>query len=228
MSAGQRTRAPIVGPRAPRTSSSRRYGTAAPRRVAARRRLRFVCLVAALGLVAVAVLLARPLFQKAINALSLPLQYQSIIRRQAAAERLDPALIAAVIYAETRFDARTSPAGAEGLMQLEPSTALFLAHRSGGTTFTVGDLWQPDVNIAYGSYYLRYLLDRYHGSVWLTLAAYNAGETNVDTWMAQAQGEHQSLTIATIPFPATRDYVRKVLQEQRAYRRTYPQQLGYS
>ncbi len=227
MSAGQRTRAPVATRRAA-PAPRRRSSAAARRRDVARRRRRSAQLACAVAVVAVAALLIRPLFERAINALTLPLQYQSIIRREAAAERLDPALIAAVIYSETRFDARTSPAGAEGLMQLEPSTALFLAHRSGGTGFTVADLWQPDVNIAYGSYYLRYLLNEYHGSVWLALAAYNAGETNVDDWLTTARAEHRSLTIASIPFPATRDYVQDTLAKQRDYRLTYPHQLGYS
>lgn len=183
---------------------------------------------AALAVLVLAVVIARPLFRRAIAALSLPLQYQTIIRSQAAQERLDPALIAAVIYAETRFDARTSPAGAEGLMQLEPATAEFLARRSGGTAFTVADLWKPRVNIAYGSYYLRYLLDEYHGSVWLALAGYNAGETNVNDWLAAAHTDRRRLSVATIPFPATRAYVQKVLQAQRDYRTTYASQLGES
>ncbi len=67
-------------------------------------------------------LLALPLFQRAIRDLELPLAYASIIRQQAAEKHLDPALVAAVIYAETKFDARTSPTGAEGLMQIEPAT----------------------------------------------------------------------------------------------------------
>ena len=99
-----------------------------------------------------------------------------MIRQQAAEKNLDPALIAAVIYAETKFDPRALAAGALGLMQVMPQTAEFLAHRSGATTFTIADLGTPGVNIAYGSYYLRYLLNEYHGNVMLALAAYNGGE----------------------------------------------------
>src|ERR1700683_3356152 len=94
---------------------------------------------------------------------TLPLSDASIIREQAAQKKLDPALIAAVIYAETKFDPRPSSAGAEGLMQILPSTAYYLAHLSGGITFTAGDLADPSVNVAYGSYYLRYLLNHYGG-----------------------------------------------------------------
>jgi soluble lytic murein transglycosylase len=193
-------------------------------RVVRRRRLR--ALVAVVVVVVGAVLLL-PLARRAIEHFELPLQYTSIIRQEAAQKRVDPALIAAVIYAETKFYPRTSAAGAVGLMQIEPRTAEFLARRSGGTTFEVSDLSEPDVNIAYGSYYLRYLLDEYGGNKMLALAAYNGGESNVDTWVAQARRQGHALTIGDIPFPETRDYVTKVLTEERNYRRTYPSELGY-
>lgn len=174
-----------------------------------------------------ALALLAPLIRRAVNDLTLPLQYQDIIREQAAAEHLDPALIAAVIYAETKFDPRTSSAGAEGLMQIEPATARFLARRSDGYRFRVSDLASPQVNIAYGSYYLRYLLDEYGGSKVLALAAYNGGETNVDRWIAQAHSQGVRLTVSAIPFSETRDYVLRVLQAQKDYRHTYPSELGY-
>jgi len=168
-----------------------------------------------------------PLFQKAVQELTLPLSDQDVIRHQAAEKHLDPALVAAVIYAETKFDSRTSSAGAKGLMQIMPSTAEFLARRSGATSFTGADLAMPAVNIAYGTYYLRFLLDHYRGDMMLALAAYNGGESNVDRWVAQARAEGHTLTIAEIPFPETRDYVQRVFKAQRDYRRTYAAQLGY-
>lgn len=184
-------------------------------------------LVAATAVAVVAVVMLVPLARRAVNDLGLPLSYSGVIRQQAAAKQLDPALVAAVIYAETKFDARTSPAGAEGLMQIEPATAEFLARRSGATTFHVADLATPAVNIAYGTYYLRYLLDEYHGSLVLALAAYNGGETNVDAWVAEDRAHRRRFRIAAIPFPETRDYVRRVLQARTEYRHTYPSQLGY-
>jgi soluble lytic murein transglycosylase len=183
--------------------------------------------VIALGAAAVGVVVAMPLFQKAVNEFTLPLQHEDIIRQQAAEKHLDPALIAAVIYAETKFDPRPSSAGAEGLMQILPETALFLAKRSGATTFTTADLATPQVNIAYGSYYLRYLLDKYRGNKVLALAAYNGGEANVDRWVAQVRAAGHRFTIADIPFPETQAYVRKVLQAQHDYRHAYASTLGY-
>ena len=198
------------------------------RRAAARRRRRSLLVVAGVTLAIVAVVLALPLARKAVNELGLPLQYQAVIRQQAAQKHLDPALVAAVIYAETKFDSRTSPAGAEGLMQILPQTAEYLAHRSGATSFTTADLATPRVNIAYGSYYLRYLLDQYHGSTVLALAAYNGGEANVNSWVTKAHNHGDRFSIADIPFPETRAYVERVLQARRDYRRTYASQLGYS
>jgi soluble lytic murein transglycosylase len=181
-----------------------------------------VGLAVAVGLIA----LIAPRLEHAVHELALPLSDAGVIRQQAAAKHLDPALIAAVIYAETKFDPRPSPAGAQGLMQILPSTAEFLAHLSGGVSFQTGDLATPAVNIAYGSYYLRYLLDHYEGNELLAVAAYNAGLTNVDEWVAHARAEGRELTVGEIPFPETREYVRRVLSAQRAYRATYARQLG--
>jgi soluble lytic murein transglycosylase len=191
------------------------------------RRRRSALVIAAVGLGVVAIVLAMPLFRQAVSEFSLPLTNQDVIREQAADKHLDPALIAAVIYAETKFDPRPSSAGAQGLMQILPQTAEFLARRSGATTFTTADLATPEVNIAYGSYYLRYLLDRYRGDTMLALAAYNGGEANVDRWLADARARGHRLTIPEIPFPETRAYVLKVLRVQRDYRRSYRTQLGY-
>ena len=208
-------------------SREARRRAVARRRRTARRRLRRLLAIVVLAGAAVAAVIALPLFQKAVNEFTLPLQHQDIIRQQAAAKHLDPALVAAVIYAETKFDPRPSPAGAQGLMQILPETALFLAHRSGATTFTTADLATPQVNIAYGSYYLRYLLDEYGGSKVLALAAYNGGEANVNRWLRAARARGHRFTIADIPFPETKAYVRKVLQAQRDYRHSYAGELGY-
>ena len=208
----------------PTATATRRTagGTALARR--RRRSLLGIGLAIAALVIATMVL---PLAKRVVNDLGLPLSYQDVIREQAAAKHLDPALIAAVIYAETKFDPQTSSAGAEGLMQILPQTALFLAHRSGATTFHVRDLGTPQVNIAYGSYYLRYLLDKYRGSRLMAVAAYNGGEANVNQWVARARSAGARFTIGDIPFPETRAYVQRVLQAQHDYRTTYPTQLGY-
>jgi soluble lytic murein transglycosylase len=109
-------------------------------------------------------------------------------------------------------------------MQLMPETADYIAEKSGGTRFVQEDLADPQVNIAYGSWYLRYLLDKYDGREVLALAAYNAGQTNVDGWLADAAGEHLAPT--DIPFGETRHYVAKVLDARDDYRREYKDELG--
>jgi soluble lytic murein transglycosylase len=182
--------------------------------------------VAALALVVLAIVLLVSVLDGAVRKVGLPLSHVSVIREQAAAKRLDPALIAAVIYAESKFDPRPSPAGAEGLMQILPQTAYFIAHRSGGSSFTASDLSQPSINVAYGSYYLRYLLDHYAGNEMLALAAYNGGLANVDGWVARAGAAGRQLTLGGIPFAETRAYVQRVLDAQQAYRAVYGHELG--
>ncbi len=207
--------------------SPARGQTALPRGVATRRRRRSLLALIAAAVIAVLVVTILPLARRAVSELGLPLSYQAVIRQQAAEKHLDPALIAGVIYAETKFDARPSSAGAQGLMQILPATAVALAHRSGATTFHVSDLGTPQVNIAYGSYYLRYLIDHFNGSKMLAVAAYNGGIANVDRWLARARADGTRFTIGDIPFSETRAYVQRVLQAQRDYRATYPRQLGY-
>jgi peptidoglycan lytic transglycosylase len=156
----------------------------------------------------------------------LPLRDASVIREQAIDKHLDPSLIAAVIYAETKFDPRPSAAGAQGLMQILPATAYFIAHLSGGVRFNASDLATPSINVAYGSYYLRYLLDHYGGDEMLAVAAYNGGIANVDRWVAHASDAGTRFTVGAIPFAETRAYVQRVLEAQRAYRAGYARELG--
>ena len=188
-------------------------------------RRRVVAGLVGAGILALAVLALYPTLHHAVKEITLPLRHEDIIRQQARAKNLDPALIAAVIYQESKFRPRTSPAGAEGLMQILPSTAKFIARRSGGTAFVPSDLGTPQVNIAYGSYYLRYLLDRYDGNETLAIAAYNAGETNVGRWVSKAGGEDE-FDPGDIPFPETRAYVTSVERHQEDYRRHYARELG--
>jgi soluble lytic murein transglycosylase len=141
-----------------------------------------------------------------------PLRYEQIVRAHARNYRLDPALLAAVIYQESKFqpDAKSS-SGAIGLMQLRPDTAKGIAVRTGGNRFQTSDLYNPEINIRYGSWYLRHLLDKY-GDEKLALAAYNAGQRNVDTWRAEGK---------QIQFSETRAYVDRVEHLKHVYARAY-------
>ena len=198
----------------------------ARRTKAQRRQIRNRRLAALAGFAAICALagvLIAPVFHHAVQEVVLPLRHEDIIRQQAKEKKLSPALIAAVIYTESRFRDQTSHAGAKGLMQILPETAEYIARLSGGTEFEHGDLANPQINIAYGSYYLRYLLRKYGGNEALALAAYNAGEGKVDQWLGEGRAPDDP---AEIPFPETRNYVEQVLEVRPRYRDEYRRELG--
>jgi soluble lytic murein transglycosylase len=149
---------------------------------------------------------------KWLDRIRYPLRYEQIVRGHAKNYDLDPALLAAVIYQESKFraDAKSS-SGAIGLMQLRPETAEGIAIRTGGARFRVSDLYNPEINVRYGSWYLRHLLDKY-GDEKDALAAYNAGQRNVDEWRAEGKG---------IQFPETRAYVDRVEHLKHVYAHAY-------
>jgi soluble lytic murein transglycosylase len=146
-----------------------------------------------------------------------PLRYSEYVRVHAREHGLDPALMAAVIYQESKFrpDAQSS-SGAIGLMQLTPSTAHGIAIRTGGDAFRTSDLYNPEINIRYGAWYLHNLFAKYH-SERLVLAAYNAGQGNVDRWLAHDE---------PIQYAETRAYVSRVEHLKAIYRRAWGSQLG--
>ena len=155
----------------------------------------------------------RPAF---IDRLEYPLDYGGIVRTHAARNRLDAALVAAVIYEESRFRPHArSTVGAMGLMEIQAVTAETIARATGGTSFRVSDLYVPEINISYGAWYLRRLLDKY-GNERLALAAYNAGETTVDRWLREGKG---------IAAPGVRGYVDKVEGTKQVYRHAYGSDL---
>jgi soluble lytic murein transglycosylase len=216
---------PATARTATQRSRSQARAARARRAKVLRRRLLFLAGVVVMGVVVAAVM--APWADKAVQEIKLPLRHDDIIRQQADAKDLDPSLIAGVIYVESHFIDQTSHAGAKGLMQLMPSTADYIARKSGGTRFRQGDLATPQINIAYGSWYLRYLLRKYRGSEPLALAAYNAGEGKVDQWWADASARGENFDVARhIPFPETRNYVTRVLAAQADYRRQYRKELG--
>ena len=191
-----------------------------------RRRRRVTVTLGVALLAALAASVVVPRLPDLARELTLPLAHEDIIRQQASAKGLDPSLLAAVIYAESRFRDATSHAGARGLMQITPQTARYIARLSGGTAFEQGDLATPQINIAYGSYYLRYLLRRYDENTVLALAAYNGGEGNVDRWLAQASTSEGEFRREQIPFTETREYVDRVLDARTSYREKYGRELG--
>jgi len=176
--------------------------------------------VAAILGAGIAIALSQINFERAIQELTLPLQHEDIIRQQAADKDLDPALVAAVIYSESKFRNQESAAGALGLMQITPQTAHYIERLSGGTTFRLSDLNDPQINISYGTYLLRHFLDHYGGNTVAALAAYNAGPGNVDSWGGSA------LELPDIRFAETRAYVEEVLSKRNEYASKYASELG--
>jgi soluble lytic murein transglycosylase len=147
-----------------------------------------------------------------------PLEYEGTIREVSAAHDLEPTLVAAVVYTESRFRPEVrSHRGAYGLMQLLPQTATFIRERSG----IEGDYRDPRVNLRMGAWYLSYLEDRYLGDERLMLAAYNSGEGQVNAWISEKGfdvGED-------IPFQETREYVENVLEARQIYEELYGRNL---
>ena len=145
-----------------------------------------------------------------------PLRYSEFVRVHARRHDLDPALVAAVIYQESRWRAHAkSSSGAIGLMQLTPETARGIAIRTHGSAFHTKDLYNPEINIRYGAWYLDNLFKKY-GNERLVLAAYNAGQGNVDKWRSNGQ---------PIQFAETRAYVEKVEDVKQIYRTAWRSKL---
>jgi soluble lytic murein transglycosylase len=213
-------------PTATASARTRRPPPAAARRAARARRRRLRLAVAVCTLGALALLVGLHPLKQAVQEITLPLRHEDIIRQQAARKNLDPALVASIIYQESKFSDRTSVAGARGLMQITPDTARFIAKQSGGIRFTLEDLGTPQINIAYGTWYLRWLLDRYDGRQALAIAAYNAGFGHVDDWVRGAGGPDGFDPKVDIPYPETRGYVQRVLERRTDYARRYSRELG--
>jgi soluble lytic murein transglycosylase len=159
-------------------------------------------------------------FEEALREVTLPLKHEDIIRQQSDDKQVPADLIAAVIFRESRFRDQTSSAGARGLMQITPTTAEVIEDLSGGQTFRQEDLADPDINIRYGSFYLRHLLDKFKQNEVAALAAYNAGETNVTKWGGS------ELELEDIEFPETEQYVEEVIEKRDEYREHYEEELG--
>jgi soluble lytic murein transglycosylase len=210
------------------TTATYRARRATRRTQVRRRRLAGIVMLLGVGAIALGIAGIAGLgpLGEAVREITLPLRHEDIIRQQAADKEVDAALIAAVIYEESKFRDQTSHAGARGLMQITPGTADYIAAKSGGTAFEQGDLASPQINIAYGAWYLDYLDDKYDGHEIASVAAYNAGEGTVDEWISTAGGL-ETFDEGDIQFSETREYVDGVLDHRRAYRKHYDSELGY-
>lgn len=161
----------------------------------------------------------RPRIQSRLN----PLRYENEIRQAAARHDVDPYLVAAVARAESGYDpGAVSSAGAVGLMQIMPATAEWIVQRDDWQGGPVGDLTDPAANLELGAFYLAFLIDLFGGDVRSALAAYNAGQGTVATWLDGAGPGRSSLEPADIPFPETRGFVERVERFRSIYRQAHP------
>lgn len=150
-----------------------------------------------------------------------PMEYVELIRENAAANGLDPAYPAAVIMAESDYQPdAVSEANAQGLMQLLPDTAQWIAGKF-DEAYVEGCLFAPEINIKYGCWYLGWLLRRFDGDMTCATAAYHAGQGRVDEWLADPALSPDGATLETIPSGATATYVGRVLSFYETYRTLY-------
>jgi soluble lytic murein transglycosylase len=177
---------------------------------------RLLIVVVVLGLVAGAFLVVNETSPPWYERIRYPLRYSEFIRVHADEHGLDPALVAAVVYQESKFNTHAkSSSGAIGLMQLTPGTAHGIAVRTHGAAFHTEDLYNAEINIRYGAWYLKDLFLKY-GNERLVLAAYNAGQGNVDRWRADGK---------PIQFAETRAYVSRVEDLKKIYRSAWHAKL---
>lgn len=151
-----------------------------------------------------------------------PYDYQDTINFYADRYEVDRNLVASVILAESKFrqDA-TSVHGARGLMQIMPETGSWIATQIEDDSFSVDKLYNVNMNIKYGTWYLSELQTEYEGNEVLALAAYNAGRGNVYEWMEKYHWDINFKDYTKIPFPETREYVKRVLENKKHYNKLY-------
>lgn len=154
-----------------------------------------------------------------------PLRYKREIAASSSKYDLDPYLVSAIIYEESKFDPTCeSSAGAVGLMQIMPYTGKFAANSLRIKDYSAESLVDAKTNINIGCWYLSHLADEYK-SLPLALAAYNGGRSNTDRWLKEKDGLSEKQFIDSIPFPETRDFVRDVYQTKRDYEKVYPEEF---
>lgn len=151
-----------------------------------------------------------------------PLKYADYIKTYSSKYNVDPSLVAAVIFQESRFNPKAvSPVGAKGLMQFMPGTAATMAKETGH--WPSYDIFDPETSVEFGAAHIRDLLNKYNGDVDQALAGYNAGTGTVDSWLRRNIFEkviHSGSNGETV------SYVRKVKNYQNVYRTMYPRELG--
>lgn len=159
---------------------------------------------------------------KDILKLAYPFHYQEIILEEAENNDLDPYLITAIIHVESGFDPQaTSRKNAKGLMQIMPRTGSWIAEELGYDDFESEDLYNPKLNIKFGAWYLDQMGKVFDYHLTLMIAAYNGGQGNISRWVIDDRWDGSEKNIDGIPFPETRQYVKKVMRTYRRYKYIY-------
>lgn len=161
--------------------------------------------------------------KKSIMGYFYPQDYSGYVSQYSQQYSVDEALVYSVIRTESGFRAEVeSSVGAKGLMQIMPDTFEWLQtlHDS-EVTHTDSDLYDPEINIKYGTFYLSYLIDHYDGNELLAVAAYNAGLANVDSWLEDERYSSDGLTLSEIPYNETSQYVERVEKTKSVYESLY-------
>lgn len=170
------------------------------------------------------VLLLIGIFQlPVVQRLQYPMPYKDIVYQRARQFGVDPLLVTAVIREESKFMPNSkSAAGAQGVMQLMPDTAAWAAQQMGLKNYRADSLYQPEINITLGCWYLANLSKQFNNNLVLVLAAYNGGRGRVQDWLNSGQLNPHG-QIDEIPITETRTYVKRVLQSYEKYKQLYPQ-----
>lgn len=153
-----------------------------------------------------------------------PLYYFEYISKYSGVYKLDPYLVASVIKAESNFrvDAK-SHKDAHGLMQITESTAVWIAEQMKLADFDLKDLYEPEVNIKMGCWYLDNLRQEFKGDLELMLAAYNGGRGNVNNWLQDSRYSEDGKKLDYIPFKETDKYIKKIKVSYNIYKYIYPE-----
>jgi len=150
------------------------------------------------------------------------IKYKDMIEQYSAMYGLDPAFVTATIFVESSFiETAESDVGAIGLMQLMPSTGMWIAGKVGIEDYRIEMLTDPDVNIHLGCWYLSYLLDKFDGNLDTVTAAYNAGPRRVEEWLLDKRYSPDGKTLTYIPYEETRNHVERVNRHYEIYKGIY-------
>ena len=181
------------------------------------RLIRMAVILAVLSML-ISVAIGTPWVQRMLN----PIHYSDLITAYSRRHDLDPFLVAAIMRVESRYQPdAVSSKGARGLMQLMPDTGRWAAGCLGIEGYSDDLLFEPEVNIRIGAWYLRQLLNQFEGSLPVALAAYNGGPSNVEKWLSGGRWSWSINDLEQIPFGETARYVDRVSRAYKLYRTAY-------